>query len=510
MNEKRFETMKESFLNHLKGIAQSYYKQEENEKIKPIGFGKEISKMDFNELIHFLLQNDFPDENYLDRFLRNAEHILNKFASLENGEIKLKEVTPSVENYALTYAVTFYFQYFILVESSKEEFSRQQKQIEKERKYFERIQEIPIVKIDYTTSKDFLPIFMNKKIFSNPKILPTKDDLLNIVKEKIGRERLTLQEEREILSGQEYVDNGFVFRDYGKYVIGFDMLTFSREFLDLTENQLQKDLNNGYLFPEDIQESIKRIRLYKLSHKIAYIVLSEVYLQKSCSIILPKETIIYNLGYTTKDKQIYDDIESALFSLRWCQYKIFGYEYKDISRIKTNRPKSKTIGNFIYNLKDTGKEYVLDVNPKFIGSISLFLEDKKGEIPKENFRGYYTYPTSILRLSKDYSTPTYLLTDALLREQGNKKYSEDKLKCICYPIRKFVQIANLNYSQASKNYRQFIEALKGVDIIEKLEPTIDQLENLKPGKAFKVELKIWIKSDIVELDKFIQEKLAQE
>ena len=130
----------------------------------------------------------------------------------------------------------------------------------------------PIVKIDRTTITEILPIFINKGIFSNYEDLPERADLLNKCKEELGVPALTKEQERECLSAQrEYKTNKYVVRDYGSYLIAFSLNAY-----------------NG-----NLNDDLQRVRLNKLGHKIAMLILSEVYHQRKWTDLeIPKIKIL--------------------------------------------------------------------------------------------------------------------------------------------------------------------------------------------------------------------------
>src|SRR5574338_332450 len=210
----------------------------------------------------------------------------------------------------------------------------------------------PVVKIDRTTITEILPIFINKGIFSNYDDLPERADLLNKYKEELGVPVLTKEQERECLSEQrEYRTNKYVVRDYGSYLIAFTLNAY-----------------NGNLF-----DDLQRVRLNELGHKIAMLILSEVYHQRKWTDLeIPKIKILEYLGYSSGEKQIYRDISDIMFSLRWLDYKII--EYKTKLRVREDR---KTTGNFIYNLSEDSKSYTLWINKLFVGSISYVLTNDR-------------------------------------------------------------------------------------------------------------------------------------
>jgi len=265
-----------------------------------------------------------------------------------------------------------------------------------------------VVKIDRTTITELLPVFINKGIFSNYEDLPERADLLKKYKEELGIPSLTKEQVREYLSQiGEYKTNNYVVRDYGNYLIAFSLNAY--------QGHLSSDL--------------QRVRLNKLGHKIAMIILSEVWRQRKWEeLVISKQTIIEYLGYSTKDRHIYRDISDVMFSLRWLDYQII--EYKNTVNVQQ---RSKTTGNFIYNLIEDSKSYTLWVNSFFVGSIAYVLTQDNKSMPSDGLkRGYFSYPTTLLPLSKDYSQGAYLLSTFLMAEKGNSKLNTGDHKAIAY------------------------------------------------------------------------------
>lgn len=293
----------------------------------------------------------------------------------------------------------------------------------------------PIVKIDRTTITEILPIFINKGIFSNYEDLPERADLLNMHKETLGVSELTKEQERECLSQVgEYKTNKYVVRDYGSYLIAFSLNAY-----------------NG-----NLNDDLRRVRLNKLGHKIAVLILSEVYNQRKWTDLeIPKHKIVEYLGYTSNDRHIYRDISDLMFSLRWLDYPIIEYSKK--VKIKEDK---KTTGNFIYNLSEDSKSYTLCINKFFVGSVASVLTSDRNKLPDNAFsRGYLDYPTYLLPLSKDYSQGAYLLSTFLMAEKGNAKLNTKEHKVVAYRIPKLMEIMKLGYSRDDKNYQAFLNAL---------------------------------------------------
>jgi len=334
----------------------------------------------------------------------------------------------------------------------------------------------PIVKIDATVVKEVLPIFINKGIFSNYDDLPERADLLKKYQEELGIQSLTKEQVREYLSQiGEYKTNNYVVRDYGSYLIAFSL------------NAYQGNLN----------DDLQRVRLNKLGHKIAMIILSEVYNQRKWSeLVISKHAIIDYLGFSTNDKHIYRDISDVMFSLRWLDYQII--EYKNTVNVQQ---RSKTTGNFIYNLIEDSKSYKLWINSFFVGSIAYVLTQDKKSMPAGVLKsGYYSYPTTLLPLSKDYSQGAYLLTNFLMAEKGNSKLNTKEHKVVAYKISRLMEVMKLNYSREDKNYKAFLNALEETQIIERVNPDISTLKKLKSSRIQNQVVHFYVKKDIKQLD----------
>ncbi len=373
-------------------------------------------------------------------------------------------------------------------------------------------------KIDRTTAQDLLPKLMSRKLFSNYNDMPWKIDILDEAKKKLGKDNLTYLEERTALTeAREYKNNQFVIRDYGNYAIGFSVRAYI-DGIEKEEERLKRQLtfpNKDNDMPEEnIRKILEEITVYKTSFSLSYFVLCEVSKQRCLKgLTIPKEDFVKALGYTTEDKQAYQNIKEGLTTLRWLNYIVWGFSYTSKSKTPRNY-KSKMVGNFIYNLKEDYKNYIMDINPNFVGCVEALLEGNRDDRNKKErtilfARGYDSFPISLIALMRDYSPAATMLATFLQREMGNASLKEEGFKVITKTIRDYIKKAGIHRSRPNREYLDFISALKEIEIIEKLSPTITELENIKPNKALNIVLKIWVRVPVEKLNETIRQKLEQ-
>ena len=364
----------------------------------------------------------------------------------------------------------------------------------------------PVVMLDRTTTHEMLPMFMHRGLFSNYSLLPDRSEILEIAKVELGVESLTKEQERKALSDvREYKSASYVFRDYGNYVIAFSASLYLDHIQGIEKAIESKQQNN----PDnilDLEKALERIRLYKLAHKVALIILSEAYIQRKYEELeITKEKIINYLGLDASDKYIYQDLSDVMFSLRWLDYQKF--EYKTKNPLSKNR---KSFGNFIYNVDEDAKSFKVWVNKMFLGCVEhLITDEKHSEVERAELyqRGYVRYPTSLIPLTKDYSGAAYMLVNFLVTDSGNAKLKEGNYKVVAYKGSKLIAEAKIEHSRISVAVKELIESLEAIELIEKTEPSIDELKLMKPNGVYNTVIKIYIKSTSAALDKEIKSNL---
>ena len=349
-------------------------------------------------------------------------------------------------------------------------------------------------------------MFMNRGIFNNYNALPEKAGLIKCECLRLEVGGLTNEQERELLSNVGmYKTNKYVVRDYGNYVIAFSAKMYI-EFLEETETRIEDELLRSEYTEEKINSALEKIKLYKLGHKLSMIILSEVYQQRRLEgVYITKQKILDYLGYSPDEKHIYEDISDAMFSLRWLTYQIFEYRTK----VKVQQ-EAKTIGNFIYSIREDTKSYTLSVNPLFVGCVEHLISDQKYDRAerKELFAGgYISYPTALLPAARDYSSSNYLLSNFLISEKGNHHLNGNGYKVVAFKVSRFMEVMNIQHSRPAKRKSVFISELKKVDIIEKTMPCTSELEKLTPSKLENHMLHIYIDSSTKSLDKKIKSAL---
>ncbi|MEA1965578.1 MAG: hypothetical protein U9O41_10725, partial [Candidatus Aerophobetes bacterium] len=234
----------------------------------------------------------------------------------------------------------------------------------------------------------------------------------------------------------------------------------------------------------------------------------EVYLQKKWfETELPKERAVYYIGKTSEQKEAYQQVKKILNSLRWLSYRVVG------------RGKSKlkgAIGNFIFNIEEKGSKYILSINPKYVGCIRYFAEDKKLHNKQERQklfnRGYFPFPLKALAISGGYSVATEEFRNYIFRQTGNSHLNTERYKVISQKIKVYINRAYLRHSRRQRNYQAFVKEVLPTlirdKIISKLEPSLNKLEDLSPRKVYESNLKLYIPR-IKELDKNLGEILEK-
>ncbi|MEA1963608.1 MAG: hypothetical protein U9O41_00510 [Candidatus Aerophobetes bacterium] len=376
------------------------------------------------------------------------------------------------------------------------------------------IPEFPVANIDRVTSDELLPLFLTKGIFSNFNNIPHIQDLADEEAKKIKR-KLTAKERRDLeVKTKEYKKGGYVWKEFPQYAIGFGYEQFT-EYLDKVENEYQEKQKQAevkpFLFPDmqrEIEEVLRKVRLYKKGQSLAYGILGEAYLQRKwLETELSKEKAVYYIGKTPEQKEAYQQVKKILNSLRWLSYKVIG---------RGNSKLKGAIGNFIFNIQEKGDKYLLDINPRYVGCIQNFAEDKElhnKQKRKELFSsGYFGFPMKALAISGDYSTATEELRNYFLREKGNSHLNTKNHKVISQKVKVYINRAYLGYKQRSKNYQVFVNeilpTLKRDKFISKLEPSLNKLKALSPKRGYEVNLKVYMKH-IKELDKNLGELLKK-
>jgi len=352
----------------------------------------------------------------------------------------------------------------------------------------------PVVYLDATTTRNLLNMLMTKGIFSDYNKLPTREDLLDTFRKKYGKSSISPDEERAALKNKEYKNNGYVVKDCGEYAIAFNANLY-KEHIEIKQHELEdkmvtSDFNNNEVL---IQEKLRKFKLYKLAGRIAILVLAMVYLQKTCeNVLLIKSQVMEILGFKPKDRQAYNEIRNAIETLRWMDYLVYDHKVKERIGLTGSRP--SLIGNFIYNLSETGKSFSLDVNPKFVGCVLHLMRGEEIKRDDRSYyfsRGYIDFPLAILPTMRNNSIHSLHLLQFLLAEKGNARLSDKTFKTVIQKVGRFVEIARIPYqSRPDRQYAGFIKALKKINIIQGLEPSLSDLKLLKASDGLKTTLRI--------------------
>jgi hypothetical protein len=259
-------------------------------------------------------------------------------------------------------------------------------------------------------------------------------------------------------------------------------------------NDIEGEILQKPFEEETLERALRQVHLYKLAHKIAMIILSEAYRQRKYEeLTIDKQTILSYLGYSPDDKQMYNEIEEAMFSLRWLNYVIYNYKTRTGMGLK-----GRTMGNFIYNMNIDKKSYTLWINKVFLGCIEHVLREETNEFTDSEKklafqRGYFTYPTALLSMTRDYSTMGYLLAHFIVLDSGNSKLNDDEYKVVAYKASRFMKEANITNVRPGKRKSDLIKSLLEIDIIEKIEPNLDELRKIKPAMIDDTAMRVYIK-----------------
>jgi len=377
-------------------------------------------------------------------------------------------------------------------------------------------EKFPIVKIDRVTEQDLLPLLLTKSIFTNYSGLQTKEEIIKQECIRLNKEELDFEETRAVLTkAREYTTGIYVARDYGTHVIGFSCQLYL-DYIKADEDELEDKLREPHLFPEvieKIEQGLERVRLYRLAWKIAHVVLTEVYTQRKLrGLVIPKERMLRLLGYIPNEKQIYQKILQALNSLRVCSYRIWGYTFTPGYKKRTNRPGAGSIGQFIYNVSWTPKDYILSVSENYVGCVyQLLLENKVPKKERKELfqRSYFDWHSRIYKLTKDVPISVELLSVFFIKERGNPKLRRPGIKVIAHTVETLARQALITHKRPRQRYHQTIETLEKVEILEKIEPSIDELKQLRPAIGLKTVVHSHMLSSAKELDKLIESKIKE-
>ncbi|MBD3293826.1 MAG: hypothetical protein GF393_12955 [Armatimonadia bacterium] len=353
-----------------------------------------------------------------------------------------------------------------------------------------------IASIDRATAQKILPLFLNKGSFSiNKNPAPTREQILQNELDRLGTDELSAEEELSaLIKAGTYRDGNRIARNFETGVLSIDLQPSDGEPGCIT--------------------AIKPAKLSKSGYLLAFVILSEVSIQKkSANLRIPKIKIVKKyLNRDPSEKQVYQDIWECLKSLMRVDYLIYGYSFTTDS-VKRAQGRPKAIGSFIYDVQQDHKNYILSVNPNFVGCVQFLFQGDKSRFKKEKKelfggRGYYSFPTSALPLSARYSNTALHLIHTLIRERGNKHLNGKDFKVIAFKIRYWMERLTINYSRIDHRYREFLRAIKEVEIIDKMEPCIEELEAMKPSRALDEMLYIRIDKSIKALNVEITERLA--
>jgi hypothetical protein len=91
-----------------------------------------------------------------------------------------------------------------------------------------------------------------------------------------------------------------------------------------------------------------------------------------------------------------------------------------------------------------------------------------------------------------------------MAEKGNAKLNTKEHKVVAYRISKLMEIMKLNYSREDRNYQAFLNALEETQIIDRVNPDISTLRDLKISRNQDQVVHLYVKKDIDQMDSEIK------
>lgn len=292
---------------------------------------------------------------------------------------------------------------------------------------------------------------------------------------------------------EEYLHGDFVCKTIGFRTVRFHL----KAFLDSRSFRTMKDGGFGVADGDAEEAEDKALRQMKLGvfvHKVACYILHQVYMQRKyngLNIVLEKSKIVRHLGYELYSTEIYRDIEEAIDSLYYL-------EFVEHSSPGNTRYCRETLGRFITEKVDDGKQYIVNVSERFIGCIVF-----TGTFDKSNFkRGYFSWAPIINFATRCYSDAGYLLAVKLISDEGNMAVKATNHKVIIFKVETLLAMLHIKCQQFSKSVMQLkraiVELYKG-RIILKTEPCLEKLRHTKAANLKGQSIKFYLKKDVEEI-----------
>jgi len=345
--------------------------------------------------------------------------------------------------------------------------------------------ERPITPVERITVNKFLKALTHKDCFTlDYEKTKTMDNIVVSLKNELGREPKGDEINEVLIKEKQYIYGNEIVRNFGDHCFTVDLQFFQP------------------IHTETMNDKIKGIKLYDNTHRIARIIINEVFTQKKSRLIIPITQFIKAMGYTTKDKWVYDMIDNCLNSLHVC-------------RIRWTRKHDYVSGCFLNTLGRIDGNYIIQVNTDFLVCALAFVDANKELSSKEMGKIFKQGGGYINLLSNnpkaDLSPTAYYLLEFLSGDSGNNKIknTENGYKIIAYKVERFIKEAHLKYDRPRDNYSALIEAIeKLMPIIHRIEPPIEELKEMKPAKAKGCGLRIWVLKNPIELNNLVGETLV--
>lgn len=350
-----------------------------------------------------------------------------------------------------------------------------------------------VSKMDRTTINDRSLII--RDIFGADKsVLPDIEVILDTLAKEHGHRKLTLAEKLAALEAAgPYRNRGFICRTRGLKTIRFNVEAYLADRRET--GLLERDDNGGATAVENrlVEEGLKRLKLNMTFSKLIHIILHEAYVQNKFNgrgIYLGKKNLMMILGYGKNRISKYQEIRDALDVMRYFEYKIYDTDVNgDI--------KEREAGYFLTRIIEQGRAYLVDINHAAVGCVVNLGKSRLSDGALD--RGYFKWSPILIYASRNFSQAGYLLALMLVSETGNRAIKAQGFKVVTFKLDTLYGRLQIGYSQPSKRYKAFLDAVKDVTshgILCRIEPTLKVLLRTRPKNLRDISIRFFMHNNI--------------